>query len=169
MNRTPLPPRTTPMSRGSGFRSPSSPGTATITPSAQRTAGKAPRETGFPPAVRLAVRTRAGDGDPAQARCECHGIFLGLHGGEIQHIIARGMGGTSSAVINFVVNAALMCSPGHRLAETRDREMYERGFWRHSWEAPGAAPLVLGTPDGGFTRWLTTDGGYSATAPGEAA
>lgn len=147
------------------------------TPALSRSGGKKPRpnpgharkRTGFSPAVILAARTRAGGGDPAQARCECHGHFLGLHGGEIQHIIARAMGGTSLTEINSVQNAAVMCEPGHALAEARDPEMYERGFWRKRSEKVGAAPLMLHGADGGFTRWLTGDGGYSTEAPGVAA
>jgi hypothetical protein len=125
-------------------------------------------DTGFPAVVKLMIRARAGDGDPDNAVCECHGYWMGRYGGDIQHVIASGSGGTSRPEINSVRNGALMCWPGHDLAEARDPEMYERGFWRWSHETVGAAPLVMRGADGGFTRWLTADGGYSATPPGGA-
>lgn len=143
----------TPMSR-SGGRTPR--------PNPGRARNQA-RDTGFSQAVKLAIRARAGDGDPDQALAECCGIWLGRYGGDIQHIIARGAGGSSRPSVNFVINGALMCRPHHELAESRDPGMYERGFWRHSWEVAGACPLML---HGGFTRWLLADGTYGTEAPG---
>ena len=157
------------MSR-SPFRSPLPvPGKAVrLHASAPVQAAAAARDTGFSRAVKLAVRKRAGGGDAGLALCECCGTWLGQYGGDVQHIIARGSGGTSRPEINSIRNAALLCRRDHDTAEARDPELFERGFWRHSWEQVGAAPLMLGTPDGGFTRWLTADGGYSATDPGVA-
>lgn len=126
------------------------------------------RDTGFTAAVKLAVRKRAGDGDAGRALCECCGTWLGQYGGDIQHVIARGMGGTSRPEIDSVINAALLCRRDHDTAEARDPELYDRGFWRYSWEEVGAAPLELHGRDGGFTRYLTADGGYSTTPPGRA-
>lgn len=136
----------------------------------------AQRETGFPEAVRRAVRARAGFGDPDQARCECHGIWLGRRGGEMQHRVARGMGGRGAAAppwINDVVNAALMCRPGHRQAEARDERMHEAGFWLEAGQDPALVPIRLhgvaptGPLRGGDT-WLTPAGSYSITSPGGA-
>ena len=164
--RSPLPPRSRPMSR-SPLPSPLPvPGTVRLHASAPVQA--AARDTGFSRAVKLAVRRRAGGGDAGLALCECCGTWLGQYGGDVQHIICRGMGGTSRPGIGTIVNASLMCRRDHDTAEARDPELFERGFWRHSWETPGATPLMLHGRDGGFTRWLTADGGYSATAPGVA-
>jgi hypothetical protein len=121
--------------------------------------------TGFSPAIKLAARARTANGDPDQAVCECHGFWLGRYGGVIQHRVARGSGGTSRPEISSVVNAAVMCHPGHALAEARDPGMYERGFWRWNAESPAGVPLMIWTRDGGFTRWLTPEGGYSETRP----
>lgn len=130
---------------------------------------------GFSAAVKLAIRRRAGSGDASEALCESCGIWLGLHGGEVQHIICRGSGGTSLPEINSVRNGTLLCGSGalrtgcHGKAEDRDPEMYERGFWRKHGEKVGACPLMLHGRDGGFTRWLTADGGYSAEPPQDGA
>jgi len=158
LKRSPLPPRSAPMPRSTAWPAYGAP----------RAARPRLRDTGFSPAVKLAVRRRAGGGDAGLALCECCGTWLGHYGGDVQHIIARGSGGTSRPEINGIQNAALMCRRDHDAAETRDPDLYDRGFWRHSWEQVGAAALELHGRDGGFTRWLTTDGGYSATAPGEA-
>jgi hypothetical protein len=160
---TPMPASTVPLVRGPWLSS--------------RSGGSKPRpnaghprsqHTGFSASVKLGTRSRAGSGEPERALAECCGIWLGRYGGDIQHIIARGMGGTSDPLIDSIVNAALMCRPHHDLAEARDPELLERGFWRHSWETPGACPLMLHGRDGGFTRWLDSRGGYSATPPSEA-
>ena len=91
----------------------------------------APRETGFSRSVKLAIRTRAGDGDPANARCEHSGVFLGPDGGDYQHVVARGMGGTRNALLNSAANGVLLSRPSHNLAESRDPEMRAQGFWLH--------------------------------------
>jgi hypothetical protein len=132
-------------------------------------ARKVQADTGFPPAVKLAIRARAGDGDPDNAVCEACGVWLGRYGGEIQHIIARGSGGTSLPEIGSVVNGCLLCGCAalrtgcHGRCEKRDPEMNERGFWRLHGERPGTTPLEMHGRDGGFTRWLTPDGHYSTT------
>lgn len=92
--------------------------------------------TGFSPAVKLAVRARAGSGDVDAACCESCGIWLGRYGGEIQHVCARGMGG--SLLANGVGNGALLCGNSldkktcHGRCEARDPVMRRRGFWRRS-------------------------------------
>lgn len=122
------------------------------------------KRTGFSPAVRLAVRTRAGRGDPEDARCEATGVWLGRHGGEIQHRVARGMGGTSDPVKNSIVNAVLLSTDAHRLAESRDAEMNEEGFWLRNGQDPALTPILLHS-EHGMTVWLGADGGYLFAAP----
>ena len=124
------------------------------------------RDTGFSRAVRLAVRERAGN------CCECHSIWLGDNGGELQHRVARGMGGRKSGAppwINGVANGVLMCVPGHRDAESRSAHMHERGFWLRSGEDPRLVPVMLHGLQGGIAVWLTADGRYSARPPDEEA
>lgn len=85
----------------------------------------------FSPAVKLAVRTRAGDGDPFEARAECCGIKLGRNGGEYQHRAGRGAGGSRDEVTNGCANCLLMCPEHHRQAEARDEALGidGAGFW----------------------------------------
>ena len=128
------------------------------------------KRTGFPDAVKLAVRKRAGGGDPDQARCEACGTFLGCHDGQIQHRMARGMGGTSLPMTDSIVNAALLCgtpSTGcHGLAERRDRLMNAHGYWLRAGEDPAGTPIMLASQYGsGVTVWLTPLGGYSPLPP----
>lgn len=133
---------------------------------------KTSRRTGFSAAVKRAVRVRAGNGDPGAACCEACAVHLGEHGGEVQHRVARGMGGSSRPVINSVVNAALLCGAAalrtgcHGLAESRDAGMHERGFWLRQDEDPAQVPVILAGPHGlGAMRWLAADGTYSTMAP----
>jgi hypothetical protein len=161
---TPMPASTVPLVRGPWLSSRS--GGSKPRPNVGHPRNQHARDTGFSAAVKLAVRRRAGGGDAGHALCEACGTWLGQYGGDIQHVICRGMGGTSRPEIDSVINAALMCRRDHDTAEARDPELYERGFWRHSWETPGTCPLMLHGRDGGFTRWLTADGGYSTTPLG---
>jgi hypothetical protein len=133
---------------------------------------KAPRDTGFPPAVKLLIRARAGNGDPEAAMCEACGIHLGLHGGQIQHIYARGKGGTRDPLYSTAANGALLCGTRytgcHGLCEDReDRHMNEMGFWRkrNGQEKPGDYPIMLHGRGGGVTVWLTAGGAYAFEAP----
>ena len=122
--------------------------------------------TGFSPRVRKLARTRAGNGDPFNACCEATGVWLGEYGGEIQHRDARGMGGTSDPAANSIVNAVLLSKEAHRLAESRDKGMNERGFWLKNGQAPALTPVTL---FGGVEVWLTPEGAYSDEPPGEVA
>lgn len=164
-------PRVTPLRRGAPI--------ATVTPlhAASRGNGdgaavvplrpaKPRKHTGFSDAVKLAVRARAGGGDPDQARCEATGVWLGRYGGEIQHRDARGMGGTSLPLTNSIMNAVLLSPEAHRLAESRDRRMNAQGFWLRNGEDPAETPIMLQSQYGsGVTVWLTPQGGYSQTPP----
>ena len=126
--------------------------------------------TGFSSRVRLLVRTRAGGGDPHDACCEACGIWLGLHGGQMQHRASRGMGGSSDPATNSVVNAALLCGTPfdlcHGNCERRDEGMRLRGFWLRAGDKPAETPLIL---LGGCKVWLTPEGGYSDDPPAEVA
>ena len=118
-----------------------------------------PKATGFPAAVKLLVRTRAGNGDIDLAACECCGIWLGRYGGEIQHREARGMGGSSDPARNSLVNAVLLSTGAHRLAESRDRGMNEGGFWLRSGQDPARTPIRLHSEHGsGVMVWLSPTG-----------
>jgi len=124
--------------------------------------------TGFSAAVRLQIRTRAGHGDPDRAVCECHGLFLGRTAGEIQHRVARGMGGRGVKApdwINTAPNGLMMCPAGHRHAESRADGAHDNGWWLRDDENPLTEPVQL---YGRYRRWLTADGQY-ATAPPEGA
>lgn len=111
--------------------------------------------TGFSPRVRRLVRTRAGGGDAHDACCEACGIWLGEHGGQVQHIVARGMGGCKLPVIGSPANGAALCGLTardgcHGLAERRDRTMRERGFWLPQGTDPRLMPMTL---FGGVVVW----------------
>jgi hypothetical protein len=131
-------------------------------------------ETGFPLSVRLAARKRSGDGEVDEARCESCGVWLGRYGGEIQHRLARGSGGSRSAVVNGISNAALLCWFHHALAESRDSGMRELGFWIRSGKGPEHDPryvpmarmLATGERE---TVYLTEGGTYSHEPPKAAA
>lgn len=137
--------------------------------------GRAQRDTGFPAAVKLAIRTRAGNGDPDQAACEACGIWLGRYGGQIQHIYARGSGGSSLWLYRSAANGALLCGTrytgDHGLCEDRDPDMEAMGFWRrrNGLEKPGDYPIMLHGQGGGVLVWLTPDGGYALKAPADGA
>jgi hypothetical protein len=120
------------------------------------------------------VRARSGGGDPEKARCEACGTWLGADDGQIQHRLARGMGGTSLHVTNSIVNAALMCgSPFigcHGLAERRDPLFRVHGFWLRQGDDPAMTPIMLASPYGsGVTVWLRADGTYGSRPTGGSA
>ena len=128
------------------------------------------RDTGFPAAVKLLIRTRAGGGDPNQARCEHCGAFLGGSDGEFQHIVARGMGGTRSPVLSTAANGSLLCPWSHRLAESRSPQMEAAGFWLRQGTDPRLVPMMLASPHGsGVLVWRSEDGRYLPESPEAAA
>lgn len=135
----------------------------------QRREVKSRRETGFPPAVRLAIRVRAGNGDIDQAACEACNCWLGRYGGQIQHIVARGMGGSRRR--NKITDGCLLCGTPrtgcHGLCESRDPHMRAMGFWRKSTDP--RIPLMLHGEQSGVLVWLTPEGGYRTARPGEEA
>jgi hypothetical protein len=108
--------------------------------------------------TKLAIRTRAGNGDPDDARCEATGVWLGRYGGEIQHRNARRAGG--SRLRNNIANGALLSGEAHRLAEARDPHMHEAGFWLLSTEDALQVPILLAGQDGGMQVWLDDSAHY---------
>jgi hypothetical protein len=128
----------------------------------------APRDTGFSVAVKLAVRTRAGNGDPFGACCEACGCFLGRYGGQVHHRMNRQSGG--SKLRNGIQNAALLCGTPddyatcHGKATRLDERMNAAGFWLSSKEDPREVPLVFHHMSG-CVAWLTQNGDYSVTPP----
>jgi hypothetical protein len=165
--RTPLSPGDKPLARRKPLQAVAGPARTTKPQSA-------PRDTGFPAEVKLLIRTRAGNGDPEQARCEACNVWLGLHGGQIQHIYARGKGGTSDPLYNSAANGAALCGTSetgdHGLCEDRDPHMNEMGFWRkrNGKERPGDYPIMLHGQGGGRLAWLTPEGDYADAPPREA-
>lgn len=160
--------RKTPLTPGNGLQR--TPWTGTPGRDGPRPARPRLRDTGFTQRVKLAVRQRAGNGDAYRARCEACGCWLGRYGGEVQHRLARGMGGSSDPVVSSAANAALLCGSAaarsgcHGLAESRDPGMGRAGWWLEHGTGtdPAAVPVLLHMRR---RTWLTTDGGYSATAP----
>lgn len=103
-------------------------------------------------------------------------MWLGEDGGQIQHIYARGNGGTRNPLYSSAANGALLCGTRytgcHYLCEDRghplNAHMREMGFWRrrNGREKPGDYPVMLHGSGGGVPVWLTPGGGYAFTAPG---
>ena len=122
-------------------------------------------ETGFSDAVKALCRARA------KSCCEACGMWLGERGGQIQHRLARGTGGSKDPVIASVVNASLLCGTpatgDHGLAESRDARMHKEGFWLEHGQDPAAEPILWHAPGAGrgVRKWLTPEGGYSDTEP----
>jgi len=128
------------------------------------------RSTHFPQRVKLAARTRAGDGDPYMARCEwCH-VWLGRDGGEVRRRVADG---STYPVLTSVANAVLLCGNRNegcsRKAARREFEAEAGGWFIRGGEGPEHDPRrvpVLVSLDGSTVfRWLSEDGRYAAQAP----
>lgn len=128
------------------------------------------KDTGFSPAVKLTVRTRAGHGDADCAACEACGRHLGRDGGQVHHRLNRQMGG--SKLRNGVQNAALLCgspedySTCHGKATRLDAHMKGAGFVLESHQDPALESVMLHSAGGGgMTVWLAANGEYSLTMP----
>jgi hypothetical protein len=160
-----------PLARGKGLsRSSSLKTVTTLKRSAPKRA--APKNTGFSEKVKLAVRKRAGNGDPDQACCEACGIWLGCHGGQVQHIVARLMGGRGRKApwwFQTAANGALLCGTpqtgDHGLCEVRDPQMGAMGFWLPSSANALTVPMMLHGAQGGVLVWRSADGRYLLRAP----
>jgi hypothetical protein len=128
-----------------------------------------PADTGFSAKVRLDTRTRAGGGDPEDARCEATGVWLGPYGGEIQHRVARLSGGRGPKApwwFHTAANAVLLSAEAHRVAESRDEGMRKKGFWLKWSGNPLLKPVTLYN---GEEKWLAPDGTYTDEPAGGAA
>jgi hypothetical protein len=120
----------------------------------------------FSKETRDLIRARAGWGDPHNARCEFHGDWLGIHGGELQHVVARGMGGSKDWLKNSAANGVLLCRDAHMLAEARDPEMEALGFWAKQGTDPRYAWMMIPLADGTRVKvWRTVDGRYLFDEP----
>jgi len=129
---------------------------------------KAAQHTGFSDGVKLAVRRRAGGGDIFEAVCEACGSMLREKLGEIQHIVARGAGGTSLAVMDSCANAALLCGSAvwhegcHAKCEDRDPGMAADGFFITHRKDPRTIPMRL---HDGRDVYRSVDGSYLDDMP----
>lgn len=129
-------------------------------------------ETGFPPAVKLMIRVRAGLGNPEDARCEACGIWVGAKGGQCHHRQNRGMGG--SRLRNTVSNGGLLCGTPPDLATCHGKatalkaHMIAAGWVLKSGQDPLLVPVMLFSLDGGISPvWLAPDGSYSFGDPSQ--
>ena len=118
----------------------------------------------FSAKTRTLVRARAG------YACEACARHLGDYGGQMQHRVARGAGGSRNPLLGSPSNAVLICgTPAtgcHGRCEARSAEMHAGGFWLSFYESPLVVPIML---HGRVTRWLAQDGSYSDSPPMEAA
>ena len=158
------------MSRGSGLQR-----TGTLTAGRPLQRGKPlqsePADTGFSAAAKLAIRTRAGQGDADDALCEGCGIWCGRYGGQVHHIVDRLQ--AAPEIRNTIVNGLLLHGSAltgcHGRATACEPHFNGMGFWLYSWQTPGEEGVMLyGASEGGYggtTVYLTTDGGYSIEPP----
>jgi hypothetical protein len=129
-----------------------------------------PEPSEFSRETKLLARFRAGNGEVEAAMCEACGLGLGRYGGQVQHIVGRGMGGCRDAIINGITNAALLCgtptSGCHGLATAFNAEIGARGFWLKRGTDPRLAPMMLASPHGsGILVWRSIDGRYLFERP----
>jgi hypothetical protein len=125
--------------------------------------------TGFSERVVLAIRARAGDGDPDDAVCEACGMWLGRHLGEVQRRLA--WGGRDSSLP--MVNTVLLCGSGLLRATgccgraaMCDPQFNAWGFWLRCSEDPAETPIQRhGVKRPGLTVWLAADGTYRSRPP----
>ncbi len=153
-----------------------------IVAEAGKTAATRRAKTGFSRKVKLAVRTRAGNGDPDLAMCEACGKWLGRRHGQVHHRVNRGAGGCTDEVINGPANAALLCGTAqtdcHGRATALDPEMSadDKGFWIGHGTTPAYdprnIPVKLASEHGsGVLVYLAADGlgpdgtGYMTAPP----
>ena len=151
MKRTSELHRTAPMSRGSGFRSsPSSPGTASLIPSARRTLRPRARQDTIPPKARALVTAR----DPWCVRCGTPGA---LH---VHHRRLKGQGGDPRAHTDCPCNLARLCHRCHGEVHGPDRREAEAAGYIVPGETvlPGSVSVLVATADGGLEKYASCDG-----------
>lgn len=115
--------------------------------------------------VKLAARTRAGNGDADLALCEACGIWLGRHRGQVQPRVELFRGGANS-VVNAVLLCGDYCSGCCSLAMARDPRIHAAGWWLTSDQDPAFQPVMLHRPSGPAV-WLTLSAGYSPCEPSQ--
>lgn len=79
-------------------------------------------------------------------QCErCGASLRGPLGFSRQHRIARGMGGTKGAWVNFPSNIAMLCGSATTgcHGEVERRRMVDHGWWLFRHEDPAAEPITL--------------------------
>lgn len=133
------------------------------------------RQTAFPDVVKLACRTRAGQGDAQTAACEACGQWLGLDGGEVRPRLGHDLSTCAPGVVSGPANAVLLCGSVFPLsgcagrAWSLDPAMQARGFLiraRTQQNDPTRVPVKLASPDAAeVTVWLTEDAGYLWVSP----
>jgi 5-methylcytosine-specific restriction endonuclease McrA len=154
MKKTPMPPRTTPLSRNTVIGRQNA---TSRKPSPSRT----PVRTGPDQKTRGLVLAR----DNWQC-VSCGKPAGGNAWWSIQHRVARGVGGGNS-LQNLIVLCGSATSAGcHRDAENRTAESHARGYWLRSDENPALVPVLL---HGRVLAWLDDSGGYSFQPPAEVA
>ena len=97
-------------------------------------------------------------------------MYLGQYGGQMQHRVARGAGGSRNPLLGSPSNAVLLCgTPAtgcHGRCEARNAEMHAYGFWLWQYESPLVVPVML---HGRTLKWLGQDGEYSDEPPRDGA
>jgi hypothetical protein len=156
LRQTPMPARTKPMSRGSGFQR--SPGSSLARKEQER---KPPRDTGPDRATRALVLER----DGYRCVCPCAQSVIGQRY-SLQHRKRRSQGGTSDAtnLITVLGDGTQGC---HARIDSRiDPADEARGYTCRSYQDPALVPVMVFEASGsGVTVWLTADGRYSTEAP----
>lgn len=110
--------------------------------------------------VKAAVMERDG------YRCQ----YSGVPATDVQHRVARGMGGTADPKIAFgMANLVAMSREAHELAEKRGERMNRYGYWLRRTQDPELEPVITFTPSGWVPVWLTSGGGRSYEPPAERA
>lgn len=125
------------------------------------------RQTGFPPPVRKLIDHRDSDHGSLPAgfiRCQACGRVLPSDETEIQHRVARHMGGTRNPAISSVINGIRLCRMCHRAAEGRNVILYDRGFWRPQSDI-GHLELIPVVRWDRRAYYPTTDGRWLLEAP----
>lgn len=119
------------------------------------------RYTGPTDEVREALKKRSG------GRCEIGAVCGGFaQGVDPSHRIAKGMGGSSLASTNAVTAILWACRADHDYVEAHPGESYAAGWKvKHGSADPASVPVMIASPGGGVTVFLTPDGAYSTAPP----
>ena len=117
------------------------------------------RDTGPTQRVRELVNDRDG------LMCVCCGKWAGWER-NLQHRVARGMGGTRNEMANSPVNLLTMLPACHQRVERRGEDDHAKGYWLWHYEDPALIPVVLFTEGGASApAWPTPDGKWVFERP----